>query len=159
MAKIQISYFSFIIALINAIMKLFNLDYYFIELNGKDKSNINKKYRNCLNKKTIKEIILETPISGRFKKDLNYNVTQFNKLVKDNQIIILYLLNKNFLFFFDIYFKNVKKFNLSSFGFDSFEVELPDNVKFFNDLLNKRKKGDFERYKEEMEKCAKNYFT
>ena len=67
MAKIQIGYFSFIITFINSIMKLLNLNYYFIELNGKDKSNINQKHRDCLNKKTIKEIILETPISGRFK--------------------------------------------------------------------------------------------
>ena len=158
MAKIQVSYFSFIIAFINAIMKLLNLDYCFIELNGKDKSNINQKYRDCLNKKTIKEIILETPISGRFKKDQNYNVMQYNKLIKDGQSIILNIINKNFLFFFDIYFNNIKKFNLSSFGLNSFEVELPDNVKFFNDLLNKRKSNDFERYKAEMEKCAKINF-
>ena len=158
MAKIQVSYFSFLIAFINAIMKLLNLNYCFIELNGKDKSNINQKYRDCLNKKTIKEIILETPISGRFKKDQNYNVMQYNKLVKDGQSIILNIINKNFLFFFDIYFNNIKKFNLSSFGLNSFEVELPDNVKFFNDLLNKRKSNDFERYKAEMEKCAKINF-
>ena len=158
MAKIQVSYFSFLIAFLNAIMKLLNINYYFIELNGKQKSNINQKYRDCLNKKTIKEIILETPISGRFKKDQYYNAIQYNQLVKDGQSIILDIMEKNFLFFFDIYFNNVKKFNLGSFGLKSFEVELPKNVKFFNDLLNKRKSDDFERYKKEMEKCAKNNF-
>jgi len=159
MAKIQVSYFSFIIAFLNAIMKLLNLNYYFIELKGKDKSKINQKYRDSLNKKTIKEIILETPISGRYKKDKNYNSIQYNKLlVKDGQSIILSIMEKNFLFFFNIYFNNVKKFNLSSFGLKSLEVELPNKVKFFNDLLNKRKSDDFERYKKEMEKCAKNNF-
>jgi len=159
MAKIQVSYFSFIIAFLNAIMKLLNLNYYFIELKGKDKSKINQKYRDSLNKKTIKEIILETPISGRYKKDKNYNSIQYNKLlVKDGQSIILSIMEKNFLFFFNIYFNNVKKFNLSSFGLKSLEVELPNKVKFFNDLLNKRKSDDFERYIKEMEKCAKNNF-
>ena len=159
MAKIQVSYFSFLIAFLNAIMKLLNLNYYFIELKGKDKSKINQKYRDSLNKKTIKEIILETPISGRYKKDKNYNSIQYNKLlVKDGQSIILSIMEKNFLFFFNIYFNNVKKFNLSSFGLKSLEVELPNKVKFFNDLLNKRKSDDFERYKKEMEKCAKNNF-
>ena len=159
MAKIQVSYFSFIIAFLNAIMKLLNLNYYFIELKGKDKSKINQKYRDSLNKKTIKEIILETPISGRYKKDKNYNSIQYNKLlVKDGQSIILSIMEKNFLFFFNIYFNNVKKFNLSSFGLKSLEVELPNKVKFFNDLLNKRKSDDFERYKKEMEKCAKINF-
>ena len=85
MSKIQVSYFSFLIEFINSIMKLLNLNYYFIELNGKDKSKINQKYRDCLNKKTIKEIILETPISGRFKKDQNFNAIQYDKLVKDGQ--------------------------------------------------------------------------
>ena len=158
MAKIQVSYFSFLIAFLNAIMKLLNLNYYFIELNGKYKSNINQKYRDSLNKKTIKEIILETPISGRFKKDQNYNAIQYNQLVEDGQSIILNIMEKKFLFFFNIYFNNIKNFNLSSFGLKSFEVELPNNVKFFNDLLNKRKSDDFERYKKEMEKCAKNNF-
>ena len=158
MSKIQVSYFSFLIEFINSIMKLLNLNYYFIELNGKDKSKINQKYRDCLNKKTIKEIILETPISGRFKKDQNFNAIQYDKLVKDGQSIIIDIMNKKFLFFFNIYFNNVKKINLSSFGLKSLEVELPDSVKFFNDLLKKRKCGDFERYKKEMEKCAKNNF-
>ena len=159
MAKIQVSYFSFLIAFLNAIIKLLNLNYYFIELKGKDKSKINQKYRDSLNKKTIKEIILETPISGRYKKDKNYNSIQYNKLlVKDGQSIILSIMEKNFLFFFNIYFNNVKKFNLSSFGLKSLEVELPNKVKFFNDLLNKRKSDDFERYKKDMEKCAKNNF-
>lgn len=158
MAKIQASYFTFLILLLNTIMKKMKLKYEFLQLKGKYKSNVNQEFRAYLNKKTIKEIIEEGPISPKYKKDKNHNKNVINKLKEEGHDIILDILAKNFLFFFvNIYFPNIKKFNLSSLELKSFEVELPIKVKLFKDLLNKNK-NDIDKYKKDMEKCAKKYF-
>ena len=159
MAKIQVSYISFLIKFINYIMERMRLSYFFIDLNGKYKSNINQTFRNSLNKKTIKEILFEAPISGRFTREQDYNIQVYNRLEKEGYNLIIKILNKNFLFFFEkIYYDNQKKLDLSSFGFDPYEIELPDDIKVFEDLLNKRKKEDFTNYKNQMKKCAEKYF-
>lgn len=159
MAKIQVSYFSFLIKLINCIMKRFNINYYFLDLSGKYKSNINQMFRNSLNNKTIKKILLEAPISGKFKKNKNYNIEVYNKLVKEGNNLLINILDKNFLFFFkNIYYANKRKLDLSLFGFDPCEIELTNDIKMFEDLLLKRKSQDFIKYKKEMEKCAEKYF-
>ena len=159
MAKIQTGYFTFIILLLNTIMKKMNLKYEFLQLNGKYKSNINQVFRAYLNKKTIKEIIEEAPISPKYKKDKNHNKNVINKLKEEGHDIILDILEKKFLFFFMyIYFPNIKKFNLSSLELKSFDVELPIKIKLFKDLLNKNKNDNFDKYKNDMEKCAKKYF-
>lgn len=160
MAKIQISYFTFLIILLNIIMKKLKLKYTFLQFHGKYKSNVNQKFRASLNKKTIKEIIEDAPISAKYKKGGdNANIIQ--KLTEQGQDMILQILDKNFLFFFEnVYFSNIKKFNLSSFGLNPFEVELPPKTTLFKDLLNKDKNkyDNFNEYKEKMEKCAERYF-
>ena len=160
MAKIQTSYFTFLIILLNTIMKKLNLKYTFLQLDGKYKSKVNQKFRASLNKKTIKEIIEDAPISRKYKKGGdNANIIQ--KLTEQGQDMILQILDKNFLFFFEnVYFSNIKKFNLSSFGLNPFEVELPPKTTLFKDLLNKDKNkyDNFNEYKEKMEKCAERYF-
>ena len=160
MAKIQISYFTFLIILLNIIMKKLKLKYTFLQFHGKYKSNVNQKFRASLNKKTIKEIIEDAPISAKYKKGGdNANIIQ--KLTEQGQDMILQILDKNFLFFFEnVYFSNIKKFNLSSFGLSPFDVELPPKTKLFKDLLNKEKNNydNFNEYKEKMEKCAERYF-
>ena len=50
------------------------------------------------------------------------------------------------------------KFNLSSFELDNFEVQLPDTIKTFKDLIVDYKGDNINLYKNEMEKCAKKYF-
>ena len=160
MAKIQTNYFTFLIILLNTIMKKLNLKYTFLQLDGKYKSKVNQKFRASLNKKTIKEIIEDAPISRKYKKGGdNANIIQ--KLTEQGQDMILQILDKNFLFFFEnVYFSNIKKFNLSSFGLNPFDVELPPKTKLFKDLLNKEKNkyDNFNEYKEKMEKCAERYF-
>ena len=160
MAKIQASYFTFLISFLNLIMKQFKLKYHFFQLKGKYKSNINQKFRACLNKKTIVEILKEAPISPKYKNVKNSNINIINKLIEEGQDTLLNILDKNFLYFFDnIYFKNLKKFNLSSFELNPIEVNLPQNIKLFKDLLNKNKNDEnFNEYKVQMEKCAKKYF-
>ena len=160
MAKIQASYFTFLISFLNLIMKQLKLKYQFFQLKGKYKSNINQKFRASLNKKTIVEILKEAPISPKYKNVKNNNINIINILIEEGQETLLNILDKNFLYFFDnIYYKNLKKFNLSSFELNPIEVNLPQNIKLFKDLLNKSKNDEnFNEYKVQMEKCAKKYF-
>lgn len=159
MAKIQTSYFTFLIILLNTIMKKKNLKYKFIQINGKYKSNISQIFRTSLNQKSIKEIIIEAPISPKYKKmNQNHNINIINQIIKEGDPTLLEVLEKNFLFFFHIYYCNERKFNLSSFGLKPFEVDLPQNIKLFNDLLNKNISDNCNIYKKEMEKCAIKYF-
>lgn len=163
MAKIQAHYFTFLIKLLNLVIRKLKKDNncFFCELEGKYKSNINKQNRASLNNKTIKEIIFEAPISGKIKKkDKNHNKDVLNLLKKEDQNILLNILDHNFLYFFvNIYYKNKKKYDLNSFGLD-IEIDLTQKdakIETFNDLLNKEKTLNLE-YKNEMHKCAQNYF-
>ena len=163
MAKIQIGYFTFLIEFLNLIMLMLKLDYNFLDLKGDYKGNINQKFRAELNNKTIKDIILESPISGKYKKkEMDYNQKIINKLENEGHNIILNIMNKKFLYFFEnIYYKNLRKFNLTIFDNNFLEVNLPMNIKLFNDLLNKNKSKNSvenENYENSMKKCAKKYF-
>ena len=163
MAKIQIGYFTFLIEFLNLIMLILKLDYNFLDLKGDYKGNINQKFRAELNKKTIKDIILESPISGKYKKkEMDYNQKIINKLENEGHNIILNIMNKKFLYFFEnIYYKNLRKFNLTMYDNNSLEVNLPLSIKLFNDLLNKNKSKNSvenENYENSMKKCAKKYF-
>lgn len=163
MVKIQRSYISFLKDFPNEIMKKLNIKYEFIDIGGKWKGSVNRKFRYSLIKKSIKELLIEAPIGGKYNKEekLNHNLNVYNKIKEEGHKIILDILEKKYLDFFEkIYFCNVRKFNLSEFGFDSLEIELPQNVKLFNDLLNKNRRNckDFSNYKVKMEECAVKYF-
>ena len=162
MAKIQRNYFTFLIRFLNLIMLLLQKDkeYFFCDIDGEYKSNINQKNRASLNQKTIKEIMLEAPISGKIKKNyISHNKTICNRLEKEGQKILLNILDQKFLFFFEnIYYENLKKYDLSLFGLE-LEVDLTKDgkIKTFKDLLNKDKLLNLD-YKNGMKKCAENYF-
>ena len=160
MAKIQTGYFTFLIEFINSVMKKLKLNYFFLNLDGKFKSYINQNFRQTLNKKTIKEILYNEPISKKYKNyDKFENKKIIDRLEKENQKTVLDILDKNFLYFFkNPFYLNIKKFNLSQFGFEPLEIVLSSNVKMFNNLLEKSKCQDFNEYKYKMEKCAKKYF-
>ena len=161
MAKIQPSYFNCLIASLNTIMRKFNIKYFFINLAGKYKSNINQQFRADLIKKTIKQILKEAPISEKYTNyDKNHNINVIDKLIEERQDIILNILDKNFLYFFErIYFSNKRKFNLSTFGLCDCEVELPKSIHLFQDLVNKNKKNkNFIVYEQKLEECAKKEF-
>lgn len=160
MAKIQTGYFTSLIVFINATMKKLNLNYFFLQLEGKFKSNINQDFRQSLNQKTIKEILYNQPISRKYKNyDKFENKKIIDRLEKENQKIVLDILDKNFLYFFENpFYLSIKKFNLSTFGFEPLEIVLPPKTKMFNDLLEKSNCQDFNEYKYKMEKCAKKYF-
>jgi hypothetical protein len=162
MAKIQRNYITFLVRFLNLIMNLLlnDKDYFFCDIDGDYKSNINQKNRASLNQKTIKEIILEAPISGKIKKkDINHNKIICNRLEEEGQKILLNILDQKFLFFFEnIYYANLKKYDLNPFGLD-LEIDLSkdEKIKTFKDLLNKDKLLNLD-YKNEMKKCVENYF-
>ena len=139
LAKIQGSYLSFIIKFLNEIMEKMNLDYKFVDFDFSIKTIIKKCFRKELKNKTIKDIILEIPISSKNSKhNINHNKNGYKKLYKENQYIILNILEKNYLYFFEkIYYKNCRKLNLRDFDLNDFEIELSKKVKTFEDLLNK----------------------
>jgi hypothetical protein len=160
MAKIQTAYITFIIVFLNSIMKIFNLNYEFLQLDGKFKSNVNQKFRANLNKKTIKEILFNEPISKKYKKyDEFHNREIINKLKEEGQDAILNILDKNLLFFLDIFFESKKEFDLSSYGLGNLKVNLPMEIKLFDDLLKKTKYEDPVKYEFEMKRCIKKYFS
>lgn len=159
MTKIQVNYINFLIRFINEIMNQLGIKLSFVELEGKYKINIKKKYRKILKNKTIKDIILEASISKKIStKNNNYNTYIINELEREGKYIILNVLDKKLFHFFEIYYKNMTKFNLSSFELDNFEVQLPDTIKTFKDLIVDYKGDNINLYKNEMEKCAKKYF-
>ena len=161
MIKIQVGYISFLIKFINEVIeKKLNVNNNFIDIDYNFKSNIKKEFRKKLNKKRIKDIITIAPISPKFSTyNENYNKNVYNKLLSLGHNVVLDILNKRFLFFFkDIYYKNVTKFNLSLFGFESFEIQLPSDTKIFKDLKMNNTKEDSSLYKVEMEQCAQKYF-
>ena len=161
MIKIQVGYISFLIKFINEVIeKKLNLNNNFIDIDYNFKSKIKKEFRKKLNKKRIKDIITKAPISPKFSTyNENYNKNVYNKLLSLANNVVLDILNKRFLFFFkDIYYKNVTKFNLSLFGFESFEIQLPSDTKMFKDLKMNNTKEDSSLYKVEMEQCAQKYF-
>lgn len=161
MSKIQTGYISFLIKLINEIIdKKLLLKINFLDIDYNYKRNIKREFRIGLIKKKIKDMILEAPISPKFStKDINYNAYIYKRIFNLGNNIVLDILEKNFLFFFEnLYFKNITKFNLCSFGFEPFEIQLPFDTKTFKDLKLINEIGDSVLYKKEMEACAKKYF-
>ena len=162
MSKIQRSYLKYLISSLNAKMKSIGLKYEFFQLNGKDIGNINKTFRDKLIKKKIKELILDTPIFGRIeagKKDHNKNIIK--KLEEEGQEIILNILDKNCLYYFENYYKNLRTFELKLSESNFIQINLPQNIELFNDLLNRNKcdnSEENEKYENDMRKCAKKYF-
>ena len=62
-------------------------------------------------------------------------------------------------FFKNIYYHNLRKFNLKDFGLMDLEIELPLQFQLYENLLMKNKKDDkFELYKAKMAYCVKKYF-
>ena len=171
MARIQRHYFTFVIRFLNLIILTIRKDdyYLFYDIDGKYKGNISRENRAKLNDKTLKEILLEAPISGKSaKKDKNHNEVVYNRLEKEGQNIILNILDKKFLYFFEkVYYANLKKYDLSSFdvklGNQSQNSDLvidlnkDAKIKTFNDLLSIEKTLNTE-YKSKMNKCVKRYF-
>lgn len=157
--KIQSHYFNFIIKFLNDIMKIFKIKYFFLPLDHKFKISIKIEHRKSLINKSIKDIVINIPISEKFSKNCkNHNELVYSKLKEEKQSIILDIMDKNYLFLFDkIYYKNIRHLNLNIFGFIDHEIQLSNKVNMYIDLINKNENNDLE-YQRLMEKCVSLYF-
>ena len=159
--KIQVSYINFLVNFINIILDAYNRkDLKFFYLNAKFKK-INKiEKRKELKKKSISDIITND-ISPKYKtleKDINLKI--YKKIEKDGLNDIIYILNQKFLFFFEnIYYKNLRTFNLKDFGLIDLEIKLPNDLELFENLLMKNDKSyKFKEYEIKIKKCVKRHF-
>ena len=99
MAKIQRSYFNYLIDFLNIIMENLKIKYKFKYLNGKWQGNVNQKFRHSLKEKTIKDIIFEASISKKFTKDKEHNKKIYTTLKDEGYNILLDIMEKNYLYF------------------------------------------------------------
>ena len=155
--KCQVSYINFIIKFMNILCSKFKINLSFISLDYKFKKIVNRKYRNILVSQTIEKIITNN-ISPKYKtKNKSINKNNCEIIRQKGLIDFINILNKKFLFFFDkIYFTSNRKFNLKQFNLADIEIELPDDVKLYENLFDKNKNDiNFKEYKEKMDETIK----
>ena len=171
--KIQVNYIKFLVNYINKIIK----DIYIIK-NNNNEININKKLiekiqfksldYNFMKKidnssftqmksKSIKEIIIHntSPKIRNFNNNDVYN----NIIKKINDIDIDILLNKKYLDFFDVYFKNKENINLKEYGLNDLNISLI-NIKKFDAFIEEQKKNteNIDNYIQRIKECIKTHF-
>ena len=99
---------------------------------------------------------------------LKFLVNDINKIIKDIYIIkncineindIDIILNKKYLDFFDVYYKNKENINLKEYGLNDLNISLI-NIKKYNDLIEEKKKNteNFTVYIQKIEECIKTHF-
>ena len=162
LTKIQVSYINFLVDLINKILYEINRsDLHFLYLDGKFKKYNTTQKRKELMNATIGDII-KTEISAKYTTiPKNRNNIVYERLKNDNSLSeVMNILNLKFMFFFkNIYYNNLRKFNLKDFGLMDLEIELPLQFQLYVNLLMKNKNDDkFELYKAKMDYCVKKYF-
>ena len=158
--KCQVSYINFIIEFMNILCSKFNINQTFFPLDYQFKKIINKKYRNKLISQSIEDII-KNNISPKYStKEKSSNKEICEIIRKKGLTDFINILNKRFLFFFDkIYFTSRRRFNLKQFNLADIEIELPNNVELYENLLDKNKNDrNYKHYKEKMEKIIQKYF-
>lgn len=161
--KVQISYINFLVLFVNLILKKYGReDLKFLTIDSKIKKNNKICNRKIMKEKSIGDI-LQNEISGKYTTyDRKINFYIYEKIKEESLTDILNVLNQKFLFFFEeVYFKNLRKFNLNQFGLMDLEVEIPQKIELFENLLMKNKKepySNFDRYKLKMEECIKWHF-
>lgn len=159
--KVQVSYINFLTQFVNEILiKIGRKDLLFIPLDYFYKRIVNKEHRDKLKHATIEEV-LKSKISRKYStKNKDTNAYKCEIIKKENIKLLIDILNKEFLFFFDkIYLKNYRKFNLKEFGLDDLEIELSDSIMLYQDLLLKNKKDiNYPEYKAKINICIKQNF-
>ena len=161
LTKLQVSYVNFLVYLVNIILEAYgrkDLKFYLIDSAIKKNNKIENRQK--LKEGTIADI-LKNNISKKYSTlSQESNFCTYDELEKEGLKDILNVLNQKFLFFFeDIYFKNLRKFNLNQFGLMNLDIEIPAKIELYENLLMKNKADPtFENYKVKMEKCAKRHF-
>lgn len=155
---IQVHFLTFLIQFLNAIMDNLHLNYSFKDLDYKYKININNKNIDKLKTKSIKDILLEAPISPKNKiVDKNHNIKVIEKIEK-NYKYLLNILEQNYSYILkSIYLKDIETINLNEFNIFYKEIDLNIKVNTFKDIT--KSENEDLSYKIESEKTAKKYFS
>lgn len=161
-SKIQVKFITFIINLINLILKKIGIkNLQFKHLSHNYKCQVSKSFRKNLISQTI-ENILRNEISTKYStKDKNFNNEILTQVKNVGNKLIFDILNLNFLFFFEkiFYQKRRQSYNLSEFGLENLEFELPKKIELFEDLIEKNKnEQNFNEYKKLMDLYARKFF-
>ena len=171
LTKIQIHYRNFLISFINEIIiKIFVEDYYntkelekienlkdylFNNIDQHFKSNIKKEYMKFAESNKIKDIISPSVLQCKKYKIENKNQKIMENVMSLNNQILNNILNREYLYFFDIYYNNKRYINLSE-GNSNINFEMSNNIKLFNNLTNKY--IDDEKYISNLKKFAELNF-
>ena len=134
--KIQVHYIKFLRDLLNLIIKeILKENIEFKPLDYKFKMKIDKSSFMSLKKQSLGNIFKEH-ISPRCKNDQKfYNIQIYNKIINKSKIL-KNILDKKYLEFINIYYKNKKKINLIKYGLDK-DIVLPNNIKTYENLIKK----------------------
>jgi hypothetical protein len=155
---IQVHFLTFLIKFLNAIMDNLHLNYSFKDLDYKYKKNINNKNIDNLKTKSIKDILLEAPISPKNKiVDKNHNIKVVEQIEKNHQYLLNILEQKFSYILKSIYLKDIKTINLNEFNIFYKEIDLNKKVNTFKDII--KSENEDLSYKIELEKTVKKYFS
>ena len=155
---IQVHFLTFLIKFLNAIMDNLHLNYSFKDLDYKYKINIKNKNIDKLKTKSIKDILLEAPISPKNKiVDKNHNIKVVEKIEKNCQYLLNILELKYSYILKSIYFKDIETINLNEFNIFYKEINLHKKVNTFKDII--KSKDENLSYKIELEKTVEKYFS
>ena len=103
----------------------------------------------------IKDIISPSVLQCKKYKIENKNQKIMENVISLNNPILNKILNKEYLYFFDIYYNNKRNINLSE-GNSNINLEMSNNIKLFNNLTNKY--IDDEKYISNLKKFAELNF-
>jgi rubrerythrin len=166
--KCQVSYFNFIIDFINLFIRLFNSK---MRLNPKKeffpidydiKKIVNRSQKIMMRTNSIEDMMKKNISKKHSRSRLSSNKDLCEEIKQYGIPEIEKIFKKNFISFFDIYHKSVRKFNLKQLdeSFANLTIEIPETIELYKDMLNKNRKDiKFEEYKELMENYIKNYFV
>ena len=164
--KIQINYLKFLIKFVNKIIEEFlnpdenSKDYHFYPLSHKFTKLISKKSFIQIKNASIGNIF-KNNTSPKFKNFEQLNINVYNNIINKNDKI-KNILDKKYLHFFDIYYKNIRQINLSEYGINKI-INLSSDIELYEDLLKTEKnKNKFiinkDKYFKKIENCIKKDF-
>ena len=154
--KIHVHYMTFIITAVNELLNHLGYKLKFIDIDYSNKKVLTKKRFSLLKRTSIGQILCQK-VSSKFRKqskeNLYKNTIIFNQ-VKENKIINYFLSHNYITVFKDVYLKDKRYFNENEVNF-----KFSENVKTFENLLDKIKKyDDKDEYEQKINEVIQKYY-
>ena len=166
--KIQINYLKFLIKFVNKIIDELGVNenskiYHFYPLSHKFTKEISKKAFIQIKNSSLGNIFKKN-VSQKYKNSEKLNINVYNNIISKNDKI-KNILDKKYLHFFDIYYKNLREINLSDYGINCINkiIKLSTDIELYEDLLKTEiNKSSFEisddKYFRKIENCINKDF-